>query len=247
MPAGLIVVYGLGTELAGTYWLPLLAVSLVMSRFWAELFSRWRDRPLDRGWVLAAWLYALLLPAQTPLGFAALALSFGLVFGCHVFGGSGRYLVNPALLAIVFLSVSYPNPLVAAAEVHLEQAIASLLGALYLITRGAASARIIGAALGAIIVGSLAVGLSWHWHFTLGNFALLLAFVATDPTTRPATAGGCWAFGALFGALTIVLRTAIPESPEGTWSALLLASLCVPLLDHIAGWRPKPAPEDQGA
>ncbi|NIW24178.1 MAG: hypothetical protein GWN29_06200, partial [Gammaproteobacteria bacterium] len=45
---------------------------------------------------------------------------------------------------------------------------------------------------------------------------------------------GSWAYGILFGALVVILRMADPARPEATVSALLLASLCVPLIDHMA-------------
>lgn len=232
-PAALVSVYGLGLDLATRSWLPLLGLSLLVSWGWAELFSRRRQRPLDGGWILAAWLFALLLPPATPFGIAAVGLSFGLVFGCHVFGGTGRYLVNPALLGVIFISISYLPPPVPT-EAHPGLAIASLIGCVFLIIRGAASARLIAGALTTVILASLFAGLAWQSHLTLGYFAFVLAFVATDPTTRPSTAGGCWAFGVLFGGVTIALRTLDPAEPEGSLPALLLVSLCVPLLDRIS-------------
>lgn len=256
------------------YFVPLLVTALIASRTWAEVFSRFRRRPLDPGWALTAWLYTLLLPATMPIHYAALGLSFGVVFGSHVFGGTGRYLVNPALLGIVFTAIAYPElvgptawlPSAAVptswAEVAeaggsasgdlvttwqalflgreigalgTSSALACLLGAAFLVARRAASARIIAAALASLsVAAALGSELPWHWHLALGNFAFSVAFLVTDPTTEPKTKGGEWAYGALFGALTVVLRTLDPEHPEGTWFALLLASLCVPLLDHIA-------------
>jgi Na+-transporting NADH:ubiquinone oxidoreductase subunit B len=87
---------------------PTLAVALAVSRAWVQLFSQVRSRPIDPAWAVTAWLFALLLPAGVPLYLVVLGLSFGLVFGCYVFGGTGRYLVNPALLGVVFLLVAYP-------------------------------------------------------------------------------------------------------------------------------------------
>lgn len=90
-------------------WLPLLAASLFAARFWAEAFSRLRGRPLDRGWAVSAWLFSLMLPATFPLPYALIGISFGVVFGCHVFGGTRRQIVSPALLAMVFLATAYPT------------------------------------------------------------------------------------------------------------------------------------------
>jgi Na+-transporting NADH:ubiquinone oxidoreductase subunit B len=56
-----------------------------------------------------AWLYTLILPATTPLLQAALGMTFGLVVGKLIFGGSGRYLVSPVILGLGFLVFSYPG------------------------------------------------------------------------------------------------------------------------------------------
>lgn len=92
-----------------TYLLPLLIVTLATGVFWEVVFATVRRRPVDPGWLMACWLYVLLLPAALPLGFAVLGISFGLVFGKHIFGGTGRYLVSPALLGVLFLQFSYPG------------------------------------------------------------------------------------------------------------------------------------------
>lgn len=276
------VLAAIATGLA--FLLPLLAVSLAVSRLWSEAFARLRRRALDPGWAVSAWLFTLLLPATVPLPYAALALSFGVVFGSHVFGGTGRYIVNPALLGLVFLALAYPPLMSAGAwlpggetattwtEVAREafdaasaagvaflplllgreigaigatSALACLAGAAYLVAAGTASARVIVAALAGLAVGGLlAGGLPWHWHLVLGQFAFLLAFVATDPSTKPATGGGMIAYGVLFGLLTIALRTANPEHPEGSAFALLLAMLAIPLVDYVGtAWRLGRLPE----
>jgi Na+-transporting NADH:ubiquinone oxidoreductase subunit B len=73
----------------------------------------------------------------------------------------------------------------------------------------------------------------WHWHLALGYFAFAIAFVATDPSIMPLTPAGRWLYGALLGALTITIRVASPEHPEGSLIAVLLASLCIPLIDDV--------------
>lgn len=257
--------------LGAAFWLPLLIVSLAVSRVWAIVFARARGRTPDRGWVVAAWLYALMLPVTVPPGFAALGLSFGLVFGCHVFGGTGRYLVSPALLGVVFLGIAYP-PLFEAGRwlpggsvvplwdalntvgvtgatantdfialllgadvgaVGTLSAAACFAGAGWLIATRVAHWPVVMAAIaGATGAGLLASGLPAHWHFVVGAFPFAVAFLATDPSTQPSTMLGRWGFGLLFGILTVVIRMGDPAHPEGTWQALLIASLCVPLLDY---------------
>lgn len=260
--------------LGASFLVPLLVSVALASRFWAEVFSRTRHRPIDPGWFVSAWFFSLLVPATLPLHYAVIGYSFGAIFGCYVFGGTGRYIVNPALLGVAFLSISYPDlfahdrylpgsdtlsswALVATEGIETAKstglswvalflgseigflgtpsALASLLGAVYLIARKIAPIGIVAGALVTILLTSVLISeIPWLWHLALGNFAFVLAFIATDPTTKPATTIGYWAYGALFGALIVILRTADPGHPEAGIPALLLASLCVPLIDHIA-------------
>ena len=90
------------------YFLPVIAVALVVGAFWEALFATVRKRPLDEGLLAIAWLFALMLPATVPMYQVALGMSFGIVFGKLIYGGSGRYLLSPALLGVVFLAFSYP-------------------------------------------------------------------------------------------------------------------------------------------
>jgi len=97
------------------YYLPILAVSVSVAGLWSVLFAKYRHRPLDPAWFLCGWLYSLLVPASASLFHVGLGISFGVVVGLHIFGGTGKYLVNPALLGALFLHLSYPefvnNPL----------------------------------------------------------------------------------------------------------------------------------------
>lgn len=89
--------------------LPLLVVTLGAAGFWAAVFARARNRPVDVGWLPGAWLLVLLLPPATTPAVAALAASFAAVVGLHIFGGTGRQLVSPALLGVLFVHFSYPE------------------------------------------------------------------------------------------------------------------------------------------
>jgi Na+-transporting NADH:ubiquinone oxidoreductase subunit B len=100
----------LACVLLGLTWhLPLLGVVLLVTLFWELLFANRAGHGIDPGWLMTAWLFVLLLPpAVSPL-LAAVGVSFGVVLGGHIFGGSGRYVVSPALLGVLFLSVGYPG------------------------------------------------------------------------------------------------------------------------------------------
>ena len=71
-------------------------------------------------------------------------------------------------------------------------------------------------------------------HLLVGNVAFVLAFVLTDPTLVPLTRAGRWACGALFGAVTVVVRLFDPSHPEAALFAALLAMLSIPLFDWLA-------------
>jgi len=260
-------------------FLPQLIVALTVSLLFEVAFAAARKRPVDAGWFMTGWLYALLLPPIDAPFLTALSLGFGVVFGKHIFGGTGRYIVNPALLGVIFFELSFPgvfasdaasgifastwSVVAAQGSAALDELqwtsvflggqvgafgssslAACLAGAAYLMFRGAASLRIVGGgvagtALTAILIGAMgnpeaALLLPPEWHLALGNLGFALAFIATDPTTTPATRAGRWAFGIFAGTLTVVVRTLDPEHVDGTLTAILLASLCIPLFDHIA-------------
>lgn len=88
-------------------FVPLLLTVAAVGLLWEVVFAAARNRRADAGWLPSAWLFAL-LTAPVPLWMAAVSYSFGVVFGKHIFGGTGRYIVSPALLASVFLAASYP-------------------------------------------------------------------------------------------------------------------------------------------
>jgi Na+-transporting NADH:ubiquinone oxidoreductase subunit B len=122
-------------------------------------------------------------------------------------------------------------------------ALACLLGAALLLHARMASWRVLaGAVLGlvgaALVVDRLApaaipfAGVPWYWHLTLGSFAFGVVFFATDPVTAAVTNPGRWIYGLLIGGLTVLIRVANPVHAEGAMLAVLLGSVCAPLIDH---------------
>ncbi len=91
------------------YFLPIFFIALFVAAVWEAVFATFRRKPVDEGLLAIAWLYALLLPATTPFYQVVLGMTFGLVVGKAIYGGTGRYLVNPALLALAFHLFSYPS------------------------------------------------------------------------------------------------------------------------------------------
>lgn len=75
------------------------------------IFEKKYGKKMSEAIFVTCILYTLTLPASTPLWIAAVGIVFGVVFGKEVFGGFGRNIFNPALVARAFVYVSFPEPL----------------------------------------------------------------------------------------------------------------------------------------
>ncbi|MBF9041860.1 NADH:ubiquinone reductase (Na(+)-transporting) subunit B [Rhodobacterales bacterium HKCCE4037] len=90
------------------YFLPIYIVTLVAGGAWEVLFATIRRHEVNEGFLVTSMLYTLILPATTPLWQVALGISFGVVIGKEVFGGTGKNFLNPALVGRAFLYFAYP-------------------------------------------------------------------------------------------------------------------------------------------
>jgi len=91
------------------YFLPIFMVALLVGAFWQALFATVRKRQPDEGLLVIVWFLALMMPATAQMYEVVMGMTFGIVVGKLIYGGSGRYLVNPALLGMAFLIFSYPS------------------------------------------------------------------------------------------------------------------------------------------
>ena len=73
----------------------------------------------------------------------------------------------------------------------------------------------------------------FHWHLVLGGFAFGLIFMTTDPVSASMTNVGRWWYGALIGAMCILIRVVNPAFPEGMMLAILFANLFAPMIDYF--------------
>ncbi|MEP7283449.1 MAG: NADH:ubiquinone reductase (Na(+)-transporting) subunit B [Rubrivivax sp.] len=90
------------------YFVPLYAVTMVVGLGWEVGFAIVRKLEVNEGFFVTGILFPLICPPDTPLWQAALAISFGVVLGKEVFGGTGMNFINPALAARAFLFFAYP-------------------------------------------------------------------------------------------------------------------------------------------
>jgi len=93
------------------YWFPIYAVVFVVGGFWEVIFASVRGHEINEGFFVTSILFSLIVPASLPLWQAALGISFGIVIGKEVFGGTGKNFLNPALTARAFLYFAYPAQL----------------------------------------------------------------------------------------------------------------------------------------
>jgi Na+-transporting NADH:ubiquinone oxidoreductase subunit B len=268
------------------YFVPVLGVTVLVGAAWEKLFARLRNRPAAEGFTVAAVLFALLLPPSIPLWQAALGISFAIVVGKEIFGGTGKNFLNPALTGLAFLYVTYPKEMLSetawtvvdafTTPTYLQMAarqgpeavawlpttwvqsfvglvpgpfgttstLACLVGAGVLLWWRVASARIMAGVLFGMIAMVLLlnqfgepanafVGLSWHWHLTLGSFAFGAVFLATDPVSAAMTNTGRWIYGLFIGFMIVLIRVANPAHPDGVMFAILLGNIFAPLIDYL--------------
>lgn len=90
------------------YFLPIYIVTLAAGGFWEVMFATVRKHEVNEGFLVSSMLFALTLPPDVPLWQVALGISFGVVIGKEVFGGTGKNFLNPALTGRAFLYFAYP-------------------------------------------------------------------------------------------------------------------------------------------
>ena len=96
------IVYG------ASYFLPIYAVTFLVGGFWEVLFATVRRHEVNEGFFVTSILFALICPPDVPLWQVALGISFGVVIGKEIFGGTGKNFLNPALTGRAFLFFAYP-------------------------------------------------------------------------------------------------------------------------------------------
>lgn len=87
--------------------LPIVLVSYAVGGCWEVLFAVVRKHEINEGFLVTGLLFPLVLPPSIPLWQVAAGISFGVVIGKEVFGGTGFNVLNPALAGRAFLFFSY--------------------------------------------------------------------------------------------------------------------------------------------
>ncbi len=115
--SGIIEFFGIGFDAnslfanmfhGALYFFPIYITTLVAGGLWEVLFATIRRHEVNEGFLVTSMLYTLILPPDVPLWQVAIGISFGVVIGKEVFGGTGKNFLNPALVGRAFLYFAYP-------------------------------------------------------------------------------------------------------------------------------------------
>jgi len=93
------------------YYVPIFIVTYLGGFIWEGLFAWKRGHEVNEGFFVTGILFTLILPPTIPLWMVFLGISFGVVLGKEVFGGTGKNFLNPALTGRAFLFFAYPASL----------------------------------------------------------------------------------------------------------------------------------------
>ncbi len=90
------------------YYVPIMIVTYLGGFIWEGLFAWKRGHEVNEGFFVTGILFTLILPPTIPLWMVFVGISFGVVVGKEIFGGTGKNFLNPALTGRAFLFFAYP-------------------------------------------------------------------------------------------------------------------------------------------
>ncbi|MBE6031306.1 MAG: RnfABCDGE type electron transport complex subunit D [Clostridiales bacterium] len=125
-------------------------------------------------------------------------------------------------------------------------AAALLIGGIYLVIKKIICPCIPLAFVGTVALFAVAVGQDPVFHILAGGVMLGAIFMATDPTTSPATLVGRIIYGIGCGLITMLIRV-YGTYPEGVSFAIILMNILVPHIDTLTMKKTKKAPKAEAA
>lgn len=93
------------------FFIPVWLVCNIVGGIVELGFASIRKHEVNEGFLVTGWLIPLIMPPTVPLWQVAVGTAFGVIFGKEVFGGTGKNIFNPALMARAFLFFAYPAQL----------------------------------------------------------------------------------------------------------------------------------------
>lgn len=83
--------------------MPIVMTSYIVGGLWEVLFAIVRKHEINEGFLVTGLLFPLTLPPTIALWQVAIGITFGVVIGKEIFGGTGFNILNPALTARAYL------------------------------------------------------------------------------------------------------------------------------------------------
>ena len=83
--------------------LPIVMTSYIVGGLWEVGFAVVRKHEINEGFLVTGLLFPLTLPPTIALWQVAVGITFGVVIGKEIFGGTGYNILNPALTARAYL------------------------------------------------------------------------------------------------------------------------------------------------
>jgi Na+-translocating ferredoxin:NAD+ oxidoreductase subunit D len=199
----------------------------------AKLFGK-KENLRNGEAVLTAALFSLLIPSRCPSEIVILGVFAAVFAGRELFGGTGSYLLNPLLLARVFLQLCFPQamsePMLLAGEGSVwTLAALGIGGILFLKQKQGHWETPAFFMAGCFVCEALFGGKELPFAFFSGVF-LTSFFLLADPATLPLTRRGtiCFVLGAAFLSSRL---GAEGFSIRSTGCAVLTMNLLTPWLD----------------
>ncbi|MBL8818893.1 MAG: NADH:ubiquinone reductase (Na(+)-transporting) subunit B [Planctomyces sp.] len=179
------------------YFVPVFLVTNIVGGTWEAVFCVIRKHELNEGFLVTGMLFPLTLPPTIPLWQVALGISFGVVLGKEVFGGTGKNFLNPALTARAFLYFAHPAQIIGDT---VWVAVDGYSGPTLLTTMGSQTSVLPGAQTFLSVTGPAQLNMTW-WDAFMGWI--------------PGSMGETSACACLIGAL-ILIATGV-----GSWRIML--------------------------
>jgi Na(+)-translocating NADH:ubiquinone oxidoreductase B subunit len=106
LPCVLMAYYLFGLRI-----IAMIIVSYMAGGLVEVVFAAIRKEPIAEGFLVTGLIFPLVLPPTLPLWMIAVGVMFGVFIGKELFGGTGRNIFNPAIVARCFLMLAYPRPM----------------------------------------------------------------------------------------------------------------------------------------
>ncbi|MDA3932410.1 MAG: RnfABCDGE type electron transport complex subunit D [Tenericutes bacterium] len=116
--ASLVILIIASAFLYGVYVFAVALIALISGGLIEFIFAKVRKTEFDISWIVPPLVVTLMVPPTIKLWVVAVATVFGVFFGKAIFGGLGKNIFNPAIVGVLFITISFPSMITAAEWIH---------------------------------------------------------------------------------------------------------------------------------